>query len=170
MAVVFRHGTHRGCRQIIEFASTGQQLDLVQKNLGLKRIMSIASGTICGRPSIRSSTVFPCSRFGRCERHVLERVICAHSTSASADEVQGLPSGPEATVRQASIAVEMGRNRGVNRQILELPWPLSGASELDDWYPPPANSVSQKYNIPQRSQQINILIGKLCRWNVVCTG
>lgn len=54
----------------------------------------------------------------------------------SAEEVQGLPSGPEATVRQAAMAVDLGRNRGVKRQILELPWPLSGASELDDWCDP----------------------------------
>lgn len=73
-----------------------------------------------------------------CDRPVLERVICAHGTSpASADEVQGLPSGPTATVRQASLAVEAGRKRGIDRQILELPWPLSGASELDDWYASP---------------------------------
>lgn len=97
---------------------------------------SIATARV-GTPGGRLATIHVSPLRG-CDRPVLERVICAHGTSsASADEVQGLPSGPTATVRQASLAIEAGSQRGIDRQILQLPWPLSGASELDDWYASP---------------------------------
>eukprot|EP00892_Ulva_mutabilis_P009903 jgi/Ulvmu1/7285/UM035_0073.1 len=103
----------------------------------------IMSRVVRGLSACRNTSHRASSILRECDRGVKERLVAARcASSVSADEVQGLPSGPEATVRQASMAVALGRSKGVKRQILELPWPLSGASELDDW----PGGIMQEYN------------------------
>lgn len=45
----------------------------------------------------------------------------------------GLPTGPDSTVRQAEAAITAAFRSGKARQLVEMPLPLTGATELDDW-------------------------------------
>lgn len=44
-----------------------------------------------------------------------------------------LPTGPDSTVRQAEAAITGAFRNGMLRQLVEIPLPLTGATELDDW-------------------------------------
>jgi hypothetical protein len=60
-------------------------------------------------------------------------VLCASRSEQSSRLDTDLPTGPDATVRQAEIAIINAFRKGVRRQLIEMPLPLTGASELDDW-------------------------------------
>lgn len=71
-----------------------------------------------------------------CTRHQHRSSVAARasdSQTGSQSASIGLPTGPDSTIRQAAAAITTAFRDGVARQLVEMPLPLTGATELDDW-------------------------------------
>lgn len=69
----------------------------------------------------------------------------------------GLPTGPDSTIRQAETAIATAFRDGVVRQMVELPLPLTGATELDDW----PGGIQQQFKVAR--PMVEQLLGSVSR-------